>query len=109
MEIAALIIAVVALVVAVLAYARTGGIQDLRSQVSALGSTTESLRDKTTDAMDALRTRTADTLERIEKAVRGRGESPPPAAPEAKPFVPEEKKPVPGEKGSAPEDKKKEE
>lgn len=105
MEIAALIIAVVALVVAVLAYARTGGIQDLRRQVSALGSTTESLRDKTTDALDSLRTRTADTLERIEKAVRGRGESPPPAAPD----VPEEKKPVPGEKGSAPEDKKKEE
>ena len=97
MEIVALIIAVVALVVAVLAYARTGGIQDLRRQVSALGSTTESLRDKTTDALDSLRTRTADTLERLERTVRGRGESPPPAAPEAKPFVPEEKNPVPEE------------
>jgi hypothetical protein len=70
MEIVTLIIAVAALVVAVLAYARTGGIQDLRDQVNALGPTKE-----------ALRTKTADTLGRLEKVVRGDKEEPPSAAP----------------------------
>ncbi|MFQ6024808.1 MAG: hypothetical protein ACE5NW_19020 [Acidiferrobacterales bacterium] len=70
MEIVSLIIAVVALVVAVLAYYRTGGIQDLRTQVSSLGSST-----------DALRSKTADVLERLERTLRGPRQSPPPAPP----------------------------
>jgi hypothetical protein len=107
MEIVALIIAIVALVVAVLAYARTGGIQELRSQVSALGSTTESLRAKTTDTLDALRAKTADTLERLEKAVRGPGESPSlPVREESRP-APEMEKPVVERKTADLEDKKK--
>jgi hypothetical protein len=81
MEIVTLIIAVAALVVAVLAYARTGGIQDLRDQVNALGPTKEALRTKTTDTLDVLRTKTADTLGRLEKVVRGDKEEPPSAAP----------------------------
>jgi hypothetical protein len=103
MEIAALIIAIVALVFAVLAYGRTGGIQELRSQVSALGSTTESLKVKTTDTLDTLRAKTADTLDRLEKAVRGsaEGPAPPPVVEEKKPFEEERKAPF--------EDKKKEE
>jgi hypothetical protein len=106
MEVVALIIAIVALVVAVLAYARTGGIQELRGQVTALGSTTESLRGKTTDTLDALRAKTADTLERLEKAVRRPGESPPPPVREETRPVPEMEKPVPEEK-AVPEEKKK--
>ena len=70
MEIVSLIIAVVALVIAVLAYMRTGGIQDLRTQVSSLGSST-----------DALRSKTADVLDRLERTVRGVRQGQPPAAP----------------------------
>jgi hypothetical protein len=106
MEVVALIIAIVALVVAVLAYARTGGIQELRGQVTALGSTTESLREKTTDTLDALRAKTANTLERLEKAVRRSGESPPSPVREEERPVPEMEKPVPEEK-AVPEEKKK--
>ena len=60
MEIMTLVISVVALLIAVLAYRRTGGIQDLRRQVSTLSSVT-----------DTLRTKTANTLDRMEKTVRG--------------------------------------
>lgn len=105
MEIVTLIIAVAALVVAVLAYARTGGIKELRSQVSALGSTTESLRVKTTDTLDTVRVKTADTLERLEKAVRGTGDSTPPPTPEVKKTFEGEKESAPVE--GKPEEKKK--
>jgi len=74
MDIATLIIAVLALVIAVLAYIRTGGIEDLRSQVKAVGPATE-----------ALRTKTADALDRLEGVVRGSG-------PPRSPSVPEEER-----------------
>lgn len=70
MEVVSLVVAIVALVVAVLAYIRTGGIQDLRRQVSTLGTSTEALRSKT-----------ADVLERLERTLRGSRQSPPPAPP----------------------------
>ena len=74
MDIATLIIAVLALVIAVLAYIRTGGVKDLRSQVKAVGPATE-----------ALRTKTADALDRLEGVVRGSG-------PPRSPSVPEEER-----------------
>lgn len=109
MEILALVIAVVALVIAVLAYNRTGGVEDLRSQLKTLGPTSETLRTKAADATEVLRTKaghategarakTADALERLEKAVRGSGESPAPSVPEEEKPVAEEKKTVPGDK-----------
>lgn len=61
MEILSLVIAVIALVVAVAAFKRTGGVQDLKRQVQGLSSTTESVRD-----------RTADALNRLEQRIRGR-------------------------------------
>lgn len=70
MEIVNFVIALVALTIAVLAYIRTGGIQDLRGQVSSLGSATE-----------ALRTKTADALDRLERIVRGSREGTTPPGP----------------------------
>ncbi|MFQ5532666.1 MAG: hypothetical protein ACE5EP_02320 [Candidatus Methylomirabilales bacterium] len=70
MEIVTLLIAVVALVIAVLAYIRTGGVQDLRAQVGSLDS-----------VIDALRAKTADTLDRLGEAVRGSPETTLPLAP----------------------------
>lgn len=61
MEALTLIIAVVALVIAVAAFVRTGGIRDLKGQVQTLSSTTDSVRE-----------RTADALNRIEQLVRGK-------------------------------------
>lgn len=67
MEIATLLIAIIALVIALLAYSRTGGTQDLRAQVGSLDS-----------VMDALREKTANTLDRLGGAVRGSPETTPP-------------------------------
>jgi hypothetical protein len=72
MEGITLLIAVVALIVSILAYQRTGGTQemkrlietsasspDLKKQIDALVAMTDSLREKTADALD-----------RLEKAIR---------------------------------------
>jgi hypothetical protein len=72
MEGITLLIAVVALIVSILAYQRTGGTADLRRQME---STTPSPDlKKQVDALialtDSLRERTADALDRLEKVVR---------------------------------------
>ena len=61
MDILALIIAVVALVIAIAAFKRTGGVGELHHQIQTLSSTTDSVRD-----------RTADALTRLEQLVRGK-------------------------------------
>ncbi len=67
MEGMTLLIAVAALIIAILAYQRTGGTvelkrkvestistEDLKKQVEALSTLTDSLREKTADALDRL-------------------------------------------------------
>lgn len=61
MQILTFLIAVIALVVAVAAFRRTGGRAEAKHQVHTLGSTTEAIRD-----------RTADALNRLEQLVRGK-------------------------------------
>lgn len=61
MEAVTLLIAVAALVIAVLAFVRTGGIQEVRRQLEVIGPRAEIARD-----------RTADVLDRLERLVRGR-------------------------------------
>jgi len=61
MEAVTLILAVVALVIAIIAFQRTGGIGELRQQVDNLSSKTETVRE-----------RTANLLDRFERLVRGR-------------------------------------
>ena len=65
MEAVTLILAVVALVVAIIAFQRTGGIGELRQQVDNLSSKTETVRE-----------RTANLLDRFERLVRGRDKAP---------------------------------
>jgi hypothetical protein len=55
------IVAVAALVIAVIAFQRTGGIKDLWHQVEVLSSKSK-----------AVRNRTADVLARFERLIRGR-------------------------------------
>ena len=65
-----LIISIIALVIAYLAYTKSGGsIEEMKQKVEDLGVTTETLRNKT-----------ADILENLEKKVRGeekKSEDPP--------------------------------
>jgi len=64
MEIITFLIALVALVIAIIAFQRTGGIGDLRHQVEGLSTKAETARE-----------RTADVLDRLEQLVRGKEKS----------------------------------
>jgi hypothetical protein len=67
----AFILALIALVVALAALNRTGGIEALRRQVQGMTSSTDSLRDQMADALD-----------RLEHLIRGRDRPRPPERPE---------------------------
>lgn len=61
MEALTLLIAVIALGLAIVAFKRTGGIEDLKRQVEGFGSKSETARHKT-----------ADALNRLEQLIRGK-------------------------------------
>jgi hypothetical protein len=61
MEAFTLLIAVLALGIAIVAFKRTGGIEELRHQVEGLGGKSETAREKT-----------ADALNRLEHLIRGK-------------------------------------
>lgn len=65
MEFITFVIAVAALLIAGIAFQRTGGIEELKRQVEASKFRTEGMRD-----------RTADVLDRLERVVRGKKKSP---------------------------------
>lgn len=108
MLIVTFIISVVALIISILAYQRTGGAKELKKTVDSLSSTMESLKDRTGDSLrdqiekltsvtESLRDRSANAIDRLESAIRGKEEE---KAKEKKP--PEEKPPTPrgpGKKG----------
>jgi hypothetical protein len=64
MDVLTLLIAIVALVIAIMAFQRTGGIHDLRGQM-------EDLSEKTEHATKGARDMTADALSRLETFIRG--------------------------------------
>lgn len=67
-----LLIAVVALIISILAYQRTGGTADLKHQLESATSSVD--LKKQVEALiavtDSLRDKTADALDRLEKAIR---------------------------------------
>ena len=63
-----LIIAIVALIIAIVAYYRTGGVAALKKQVEAITNAGETMVSKATDSV---RDKTADVLGKVEEAVRG--------------------------------------
>ena len=72
MEALTLLIAVIALIIAILAYQRTGGPADLARRIES-GVSPEDLRKQMaalTTMTDALREKTADALDRLEKVIR---------------------------------------
>jgi hypothetical protein len=96
MLIATFIIAIIALITSILAYRRTGGTKELKKTVDSLSSSIESLKDRAgvglkeqvetlTSVTESLRAKTADAIDRLEKALRGRSEE---KSPEKKPRRP---------------------
>ena len=95
------IIAIIALIISILAYRRAGGARELKKTVDSLTSTMESLTGRAgvglkeqvehlTSVTESLREKTADVIDRVEKAVR---REEPEKPPEEKPS--EEKPPGP--------------
>jgi uncharacterized protein YoxC len=81
MVIITFIIAIVALIISLLAYRRAGGARELKKTVDSLTSTMESLTGRAgvglkeqvehlTSVTESLREKTADIIDRVEKAVR---------------------------------------
>jgi hypothetical protein len=72
MEAITLLIAVVALVLSILAYQRTGGTAELKRQIESKTSSLDMKKEM--DALmamaDALREKTADALDRLETVIR---------------------------------------
>jgi hypothetical protein len=66
-----LIISIVALIIAIVAYYRTGGVAALKKQVETLTNAGETMVSK---ASDSFRDKTADVLGKVEDAVRGEEE-----------------------------------
>jgi hypothetical protein len=72
MEALTLLIAVIALIIAILAYQRTGGTSELVRKIES-GISSEDLKKQMsalTSMTDALREKTADALDRLEKVIR---------------------------------------
>ena len=67
MEILALVIAIIALVIAIAAYHKAGGVAGLKKQTEVLTN----VGDTVAKATDSLRDKTADILDRMEAVVRG--------------------------------------
>jgi len=67
MEVLALIISIVALIVAILAYHKVGGLADLKKQTEVLTSVGNNI----VEATELLRDKSADVLDRMEGFVRG--------------------------------------
>ena len=72
MEGITLLIAVVALIISILAYQRTGGVTDLKQQIESATSSVDLKKqvESLKTATDSLREKSADALERLEKALR---------------------------------------
>ncbi len=72
MEGITLLIAVVALVLSILAYQRTGGTAELKRHFESKGSSGDLQKqmEALTAIVDSLREKTADALERLEKSIR---------------------------------------
>lgn len=67
MEALALIISIIALIIAILAYHKVGGVANLKKQTEVLTS----VGNTVAKATDSLRDKTADILDRMEAVVRG--------------------------------------
>ncbi len=98
------IIAIIALIISILAYQRTGGAKEMKKTVDSLTSTMESIKGRAeaglkeqvehlTSITESLRERTADVIDRLEKAVRKEPERKPPMDKPPQEEPPRPKKP----------------
>jgi len=68
----ALLISIVALILAVMAFLRTGGESDLDARLKELQTKTEKMKKETSETMDKIRQETAKTLDNLGKKIMGK-------------------------------------
>lgn len=69
----ALIISIVAIVLAVFAYNRSGGNPDLNAQIKSLQGKLESMKEETSKQVEKVRDETAGALEKLSQSIRTKG------------------------------------
>lgn len=102
MDVLSLIFAVVALVIAILAYQKTGGVADLRKQIDQIASSADLRKsvDSLTAAAEKLREKTVEAIGKLEEIFRREGrveKEPPERRPPERPAELKKRMP-PGEK-----------
>jgi len=82
MEVIALIISGISLLIAVIAFQRTGGIKDFQGRARSISSRTQTVKNQLQRRVEAVssmtqtvRDRAANTLEGLERIIRGKGEN----------------------------------
>ena len=73
----ALIVAIIALIISWMAYNRTGGKDDMRTQINNLQATIQKLKDETSQKLDKVREETSNTLEKLGESLKKKGENQP--------------------------------
>ena len=68
----ALLISIVALILAIIALGRTGGVSDLDVKIRELQAKTEKMKTETSETMDKIRQETSKTLENLSKKIMGK-------------------------------------
>jgi hypothetical protein len=68
----ALLISIVALILAIIAFGRTGGMSNFDAQLKDLQAKTEKMKTETSQTVDKIRQETSKTLENLSKKIQGK-------------------------------------
>ncbi len=68
----ALLISIIALIVAVIAYNRTGGDMDMQKQLNELQGTMEKMKGETSRGFGKFREETSKALDKLSKMIKGK-------------------------------------
>lgn len=68
----ALLISIIALIVAVIAYNRTGGDMDIKTQLNELQGTIEKMKGETSKGFSKFRVETSKALDKLSKMIKGK-------------------------------------
>ena len=70
----ALLISLIALILSIVAYSRTGGDSDLKSEITKLQTRIKEMKNETSDQVKRLREETGKTIEKLGKAIKKKEE-----------------------------------
>ncbi|HIJ54616.1 MAG TPA: hypothetical protein HPQ03_00680 [Deltaproteobacteria bacterium] len=66
----ALLVSIIALILSIVAYNRTGGDSDLKAEITKLQTRIKEMKNETSDQVKRLREETGKTIEKLGKAIK---------------------------------------